>query len=91
MKYFLENFFTFQPQNLINEAVWLGWIIYAFLLIVTAQDIFYTNSSWTKRLAMSCLVIFIPFLGILSYAIFCILTADSPFKESFESAKNPNS
>lgn len=91
MKYFLENFFTFQPQNLISEAVWLGWIIYVFLVMVTAQDIFYTNPSWTKRIAISCLVIFIPFLGILSYAIFCILAADSPFKHSFESGKNHNS
>mgnify|MGYP001229715604 CR=1 FL=1 len=84
MRYFLDNILRLQPQNLIPEAIWLGWILYALVMLACFQDLWFLKTSWVKRTAWTLVVCF-PFLGALVYAVFCVVTADSSFKELLRS------
>lgn len=86
MRYFLDNLLSFQPQNLISEAIWFGWILYVLLTLACLQDIWVSKSSWTKR-AIWTVMILTPFLGVFVYGVFCLITADSSFKELLRSRK----
>lgn len=84
MRYFLDNVLTLQPQNLTLDAIWAGWFLYALVILACLQDILLSKFSWIKRVFW-ILAIFIPFLGSLLYAAFCLITADSSFKELLRS------
>lgn len=86
MRYFLDNLLRFKPQNLIPEAIWFGWILYVLLALACLQDIWVSRSSRAKRVIWT-LTILTPFLGIFVYGVFCLITADSSFKELLRSRK----
>lgn len=89
MRHFLDNLLRLQPQNLIPEAIWAGWILYALLVLACLQDIWLSKGSRLGR-AVWTLVISMPFLGIFLYALFSLITADSSFKELLRSRQNPD-
>lgn len=86
MRHFLDNLLRFQPQNLIPEAIWAGWFLYVLVMLACLQDVWFSKASWVKRSAWT-LVIAFPFVGGLVYAVFCLITADSSFKELLRSRR----
>ena len=84
MRYFLENLLWLQPQNSIPEAIWAGWFLYALLILACLHDVWFSKTSWPKCILWT-LVVSAPFLGVLVYAFFCIITAESSFKEILRS------
>ncbi len=88
MRYFLENLFTLQPQNLIPEAVWLGAGLYFLVLLACFHSILtFTNQRKKGKLVWGMIVL-LPFVGPVVYAGFRLRTSDSTLKELWKS-QNP--
>lgn len=90
MRYFLDNLLGLRPQNLIPEAIWAGLFLYILVIIACVLDVWYSKTSWIKSILWT-LVVSVPFLGALVYAVFCLVTADSSFKEILRSHKEAKS
>jgi hypothetical protein len=88
MRYFLENLFTLQAQNLIPETVWLGSGLYFLVLLAC----FHSILTFTKLRKMGKmvwgLIVLLPFVGPVVYAGFRLKTSDSTIKELWQ-ANNP--
>lgn len=85
MRYFFENLFTLQPQNLIPEAVWLGVVLYFLVLLACLQSIlFFTQLRTMGKLAWGAFVL-LPFVGPLLYAGYRLKISDSTIKELWQS------
>ena len=86
MRYFLENLFTLQPQNLIPEVIWLGMVVYVLLLLACFHSLltFGTLSSLGK--VLWGLIVLLPCVGPIVYASYRMIISDSTVKELWRSS-----
>jgi hypothetical protein len=85
MRYFFENLFTLNPQNLIPEAVWLGGGLYCLVLLACFHSILtFMNLRKIAKLVWS-LIVLLPFVGPVVYACYRLKTSDSTYKELWQS------
>jgi hypothetical protein len=85
MRYFFENLFTLHPQNLIPEAVWLGASLYCLVLLACFHSILHFLSLRLPGKVLCSVIILIPFLGPLIYAVYRLKTSESTLKEIWQS------
>jgi membrane protein DedA with SNARE-associated domain len=72
----LIRLLTLNAQNVIPEVLWALLVIYLGALLVTISSVWVTNSSAASRLIWLVVVIAIPFLGIISHCLRCLMLAD---------------
>ncbi len=85
VRYFFENLFSLQPQNLIPEAIWMGGVLYFLVLFACLHSILrFLNLRLPGKILWSAVVL-IPFLGPLVYASYRLNTSESTLKEIWQS------
>ncbi len=85
MRYFIENLFSLQPQNLIPDAVWMGIGLYILVLLACFHSILYFSSLRLLGKVLWGVVAMIPFLGPIAYASYRLKTSESSLKEIWAS------
>lgn len=88
VRYFIENLFTLQPQNLIPEALWMAVVLYLLVLLACFHSIYHFYSLRLAGKLMWSVVVLIPFLGPPIYASYRLNTSDSTLKEIWQSRVN---
>ena len=81
MRQLLQNLFTLQPQNLIPEAIWLGVVVYALLLLACLHSVLFFHGLRRRSKLTWILITLLPFIGPVIYSAFRLITADSTLRE----------
>lgn len=85
VRYFFENLFTLQPQNLIPEAVWMSGALYFLVLLACMHSILHFLNLGIGGKFLWVTIVLIPFLGPLVYASYRLTTSESTLKEIWQS------
>jgi len=77
------NFFQLDVQNMIDPIYWALLIAWLGLVATTFASVWGRRLSAVGKIFWSCVILFLPILGLYFYLFYCLFAADYSALERF--------